>query len=383
MADFRDSFSQRAFVHKDINRVPCAPPIAQTKLSIKPRRKPYISVSLLSRLPLLLAFLGILALLATCGSGAEPDIPEVEPSDRATPASAGDEKQSTARPTATRTAQETSTLPGTDVPTPPLVSSGSTRVETTIPVPSSVPQSTPAATLVPTAVVPKAPSTPAPIGTPAATQSPPGRGTSEQADREALVALYSATSGRFWATGRNENWLTGALLSEWHGVSTCRNGRVIALNLPEAGLIGEIPPELSDLDLLMSLVLFGNQLTGEVPQGLFDLPYLEEFRIWGGNNLVHPDRVALQALYDPTGGDGWRNKWETLEGYLRFLPGVLTNDMYRVTELDQWGSYLRGQLPPEIGNLTYLTKLDLTQNQLTGSIPPEIGNLANLKELHL
>ena len=71
-----------------------------------------------------------------------------------------------------------------------------------------------------------------------------------QTDKEALVALYDATSGRFWATGRNENWLTDAPLSEWHGVTTDPNGRVVELKLSEAGLIGEIPRELGDLDFL-------------------------------------------------------------------------------------------------------------------------------------
>ena len=183
-----------------------------------------------------------------------------------------------------------------------------------------------------------------------------------QTDREALVALYNATSGRFWATGRNENWLTDAPLSEWHGARTDRNGRVIVLNLSVAGLIGEIPPELGALDLLGSLILDGNQLSGEVPQEVFDLPNVEVFDIWEGNNLVHPDRKALQALYDATQGDEWRNRWGRLPDDFSSLSGVRTDVMGRVIELNLRSNSLRGRLPPEIGDLTQLTKLDLAWN---------------------
>ena len=53
------------------------------------------------------------------------------------------------------------------------------------------------------------------------------------------------------------------------------------------------------------------------------------------------------------------------------------------TELYLLNSGLRGEIPPEIGNLTNLTFLDLHNNQLIGTIPPEIGNLTKLTSLRL
>ena len=44
---------------------------------------------------------------------------------------------------------------------------------------------------------------------------------------------------------------------------------------------------------------------------------------------------------------------------------------------------LRGEIPPEIGNLPNLTHLHLGENQLSGKIPAEIGSLTNLTELYL
>ena len=53
----------------------------------------------------------------------------------------------------------------------------------------------------------------------------------------------------------------------------------------------------------------------------------------------------------------------------------------RAIKLDLRGNQLRGEIPPELGNLASLIWLDLRENQLTGEIPPELGNLANLTRL--
>jgi Leucine-rich repeat (LRR) protein len=47
------------------------------------------------------------------------------------------------------------------------------------------------------------------------------------------------------------------------------------------------------------------------------------------------------------------------------------------------GYELSGEIPSEIGNLTYLSVIDLGSNQLSGEIPSEIGNLNNLTILDL
>ena len=44
---------------------------------------------------------------------------------------------------------------------------------------------------------------------------------------------------------------------------------------------------------------------------------------------------------------------------------------------------LRGEIPPELGNLANLSRLDLVYNELRGEIPPELGNLGNLEFLDL
>ena len=135
--------------------------------------------------------------------------------------------------------------------------------------------------------------------------------------------------------------------------------------------------------------------------------------------LPDPERAALVALYRATGGPDWANR----DGWLSDAPpgdwyGVDTDDDGRVVAIDlgpKWDAeanrtiqqgmrgeippeigelsglttlvladnYLSGAIPAEIGSLTRLVRLDLGGNSLTNYIPPEIGNLANLTRLHL
>ena len=124
------------------------------------------------------------------------------------------------------------------------------------------PSPTPKATAAPTKQRVLTTSTPRPTARPPMAQTPP------ETDREALVALYNATGGPDWR--RNNNWLSDVPISEWYGVTTDDNGRVIELDLWNNQLSGEIPPELGNLPSLTFLFLGGNDLSGCVPSSLED-----------------------------------------------------------------------------------------------------------------
>ena len=100
---------------------------------------------------------------------------------------------------------------------------------------------------------------------------------------------------------------------------------------------------------------------------------------------VHnPDRGALVALYEATGGPNWVDD----ENWLTDAPlgewyGVYTDASGRVVQLHLYDNDLIGPMPPELGNLSNLTWLKLISNALSGSIPAELGNLANLVSLDL
>ena len=107
---------------------------------------------------------------------------------------------------------------------------------------------------------------------------------------------------------------------------------------------------------------------------------------WGHGfaQLPSPDREALVALYNATGGANWTNNtnWLTTAPIGQWR-GVTTDSQGRVTELNLTSNQLKGGIPPELADLTSLKLLGLGGNELTGPIPTWLGSLTNLEELHL
>ena len=99
---------------------------------------------------------------------------------------------------------------------------------------------------------------------------------------------------------------------------------------------------------------------------------------------VSPDRAALVALYNATGGANWTNNtnWLTTAPVGQWY-GVTTDANGWVTELNLTRNQLKGEIPPELANLTNLKVLALGGNELTGTIPTWLGSLATLEELYL
>ena len=91
------------------------------------------------------------------------------------------------------------------------------------------------------------------------------------------------------------------------------------------------------------------------------------------------DREALIALYNATDGPNWGNNTNWLTNVpIGEWKGVTTDEDGRVVLLGLGNNGLRGELPPELGDLTMLSSLQLWDNNLSGELPRELGNLANL-----
>ena len=97
-----------------------------------------------------------------------------------------------------------------------------------------------------------------------------------------------------------------------------------------------------------------------------------------------PERAALTALYDATGGQDWKidNGWlgdGALDKWLR----VITDEDGRVTESGPVGSnQLGGEIPAELGNLSHLELLYISDNNLTGALPQSLTGISGLESFH-
>ena len=90
------------------------------------------------------------------------------------------------------------------------------------------------------------------------------------------------------------------------------------------------------------------------------------------------------TLFNATDGEFWSNNSNWLsETTLDEWFGVRVDETGRVSGLGLAHNGLRGELPPELGNLTSLVLLILHNNHLTGELPSELGNLSNLFALAL
>ncbi|WP_428275267.1 Ig-like domain-containing protein [Candidatus Palauibacter sp.] len=227
-----------------------------------------------------------------------------------------------------------------------------------------------------------------------------------ESDRVVLQSFHQVAGGSTWTD--SDRWLAGPAIGEWYGVESDSLGRVVALDLANNGLSGELPAGLGHLAALTELDIAGNPLTGRLPASLTVLslqalrysgtglcvPAEPSFRSWLTTVPVHEgtgvecaatsDKEILEILYRATDGPNWtlRNNWLT-DAPLEDWHGVEVDAAGRVVSLHLAFHNLNGVIPPEIGQLDRLVDLQLFGNPLRGPIPSELGDLSNLRRLYL
>ena len=107
----------------------------------------------------------------------------------------------------------------------------------------------------------------------------------------------------------------------------------------------------------------------------------------------HPDRQALIALYNATGGSDWLNSWDTSDCQPCSWYGITCNNDGRIICIDLDGvtncgngglgngNGLVGFIPDQIGDFEFLEVLSLRNNDLPHDLPVSLGSLVNLKKL--
>ena len=104
-------------------------------------------------------------------------------------------------------------------------------------------------------------------------------------NRQVLDTLYRRTGGENWTD--TTNWRSDAPLSDWFGVETNEEGKVVGLSLGENNLAGSIPSVIAELGELVTLDLGRNALAGRIPRELRELLQLRDLLL-NGNALEGP-----------------------------------------------------------------------------------------------
>ena len=131
--------------------------------------------------------------------------------------------------------------------------------------------------------------------------------------------------------------------------------------------------------------------------------YISSFTCTDITEIPQSECLALLAIYNAANGPYWAEPvpqestvpWFTTATPCTNWKGLVCTDGH-IRGIDLTGFHLRGALPPEIDDLTYLESLhlgyalvfgphDISEYSLNylASIPPEIGNLVNLSWLDL
>ena len=171
-------------------------------------------------------------------------------------------------------------------------------------------------------------------------------------DRKVLEEIYHANDGANWE--EHENWMTGAHVGEWDGVTADADGNVTEIDLSHNYNITTLPDSIGRLLRLEKLDLTYCSELGELPESLGELTGLQ--------NLVLQGCAALDMAPAAIG-----------ESIGRLLN--LQNLDLACTKITS--------LPKSLGGLLALKELVLFDCFSLQELPDSVGCLANLQNLNL
>ncbi|MBA0828034.1 hypothetical protein Goarm_012759 [Gossypium armourianum] len=138
---------------------------------------------------------------------------------------------------------------------------------------------------------------------------------------------------------------------------------LIELELQYNYLSGEIPAEIGKLHKLWQLELYNNELTGKLPVGLRNLTKLEFFDA-SANNL-EGDISEVRYLTNLISLQLFENKFSGE------VPPEL-GEFKKLVNLSLYTNLLTGPLPQKLGSWAEFNYIDVSENFLTGPIPPDM-----------
>ncbi|TXG52598.1 hypothetical protein EZV62_021767 [Acer yangbiense] len=159
------------------------------------------------------------------------------------------------------------------------------------------------------------------------------------------------------------NWLYLANCSMEGGIPSGIGNltELINLELSDNNISGEIPAEIGNLKKLWQLELYNNLLTGKLPVGFRNLSSLENFD--ASTNKLEGDLSEV----------GFLSNLVTLQLFENQLSGEVPAELgkfQKLVNLSLYTNQLTGPLPQDLGSWAKFDFIDVSENLLTGPIPP-------------
>ncbi|XP_042016437.1 probable inactive leucine-rich repeat receptor-like protein kinase At1g66830 [Salvia splendens] len=147
------------------------------------------------------------------------------------------------------------------------------------------------------------------------------------------------------------NWSTRTSVCSWIGVTCDSHGtRVTRSKIPNMELVGSIPPEIGNLDSLVSLDISGNHLHGPIAASVFNMSVIDSIILSNTNSSGRlPEDICRH------------------------------NRLQRLKILDLSLNNLEGDIPLSLAECPQLETVEFSGNSLSGHVPREIGNMTRLK----
>jgi len=109
--------------------------------------------------------------------------------------------------------------------------------------------------------------------------------------RYILALIYFATKGEEWTDAYK--WLSEDNECQWSHVMCDDSLQVIGLDFRNNNLQGEIPHEMSFLEILQTLDMSNNNLTGAIPDEFGNFYFLEQLHLYGNEfDTGLPDEIC-------------------------------------------------------------------------------------------
>ncbi|KAF6167298.1 hypothetical protein GIB67_043159 [Kingdonia uniflora] len=170
------------------------------------------------------------------------------------------------------------------------------------------------------------------------------------------------------------NWNSSVNICSWSGISCDSNSSYVTkISLPGKNMSGEVSQSLFLLPFIETIDLSDNQISGELPRNMFFCLSLRNLNLNNNNFTGTIPRGSNPGL-------------ETLYFSNNMFSGDISEDIQLFSglkKLDLGGNELRGNIPISISKLVNLEFLTLSSNHLVGEIPRELGLMRSLKWIYL